>query len=251
MIKLNQTIITPTIFPDKTSQIWKLDTKILNNVVNCITWEFENESEFMQVAQLANLLRTISSARMTLNVPYFPYARQDKPISNESTFALRTFCMMLKQLDFNMIVTQDLHSNIAFEYLDNLTSNFPADFINDTLNTVKPDFIVYPDKGAKARYSSKIKFPSITIIKERNQITGDLKFVCVENPEGLELQGSKCLIVDDLCDAGGTFILATKELHNLGVKSVNLYTTHGLYTKGLTQLRESGIIRIFNRLGEV
>ena len=61
----------------------------------------------------------------------------------------------------------------------------------------------------------------------------------------------KVLIVDDLTDAGGTFILTAKELLSNGVKEIGLYTTHGIYSKGTEILFNSGITRVFNLSGEV
>lgn len=42
MIKLNGYEVKPTIFPDGTSQVWKLPEMSILNSVNVITWEFEN-----------------------------------------------------------------------------------------------------------------------------------------------------------------------------------------------------------------
>lgn len=57
MIKLNGLEIKPTIFPDGTSQIWKI--KIDSNLDNqLIEWEFQHEGELMHVAQLLWLLNS-------------------------------------------------------------------------------------------------------------------------------------------------------------------------------------------------
>lgn len=247
MIYLNQLKIIPTFFPDGTSQVWKIDTSILNSRANCIKWDFENESEFLHVAQLVDLL-AITNTRITLQLDYFPYARQDKEINNHSTFALRTFCRQLSKLPVSDIFTVDLHSNVAFEYLGNLTSTIPYGTIEDIIITTKSDFVIFPDKGAKTRYN-KIELPSFSIQKERNQLNGQLKILGIEG-DPRTLLGKNVLIVDDICDGGGTFILAAEELRQHGVKTINLYTSHGIYSKGLHPLREAGILRIFNFKGE-
>jgi ribose-phosphate pyrophosphokinase len=66
----------------------------------------------------------------------------------------------------------------------------------------------------------------------------------------LELTGKTCLIVDDICDGGGTFVLAANYLHSLGAKNIALYTTHGIYSKGTDVLSDNHISRIFNYKGE-
>lgn len=254
MITLNQIQIKPTIFPDKTSQIWQIDATILNSIVNCIKWDFESEAELMHVAQLVHLLREISDARITLQMDYFPYARQDKPVSNSSTFAVRTFVSILDNLGIDDIITFDVHSDIPSKLFirTRFTNQFPLDRIDDVIMEVKPDLVIYPDAGAEKRYAGKIGHPYAVMDKKRNQLTGALEMNGLKAPEDdLIINGDVCLVVDDLCDGGGTFIQAAKALYSSGAKQVHLYTSHGIYSKGLTPLREAGIIRIFNRKGEV
>lgn len=253
MIYLNQKKLDVTIFPDKTSQVWKIDESNLYGVVNTINWEFESEAELMHVAQLVHLLREISDARITLNMPYFPYARQDKPVSNTSTFAVRTFVSILDNLGIDDIMTYDVHSDIPKSLFvrTRFHNHLPDEEIGDLADKLGVDLICFPDKGAETRYAKIIGRPYIVMNKVRNQLTGELQMKGIQSPEDdLIITGDKILIVDDLCDGGGTFILAANELYSLGVSKVYLYTSHGLYTKGLTPLREAGIIRIFDKTGE-
>jgi len=251
MIYLNQKKLDVTIFPDKTSQVWKIDESNLYGVVNTINWEFESEAELMHVAQLVHLLREISDARITLRMDYFPYARQDKPVSNSSTFAVRTFVNILDNLGIDDIITYDIHSDIPQSLFikTRFTNHFPNEEIETVIMKVNPTLLVYPDKGASKRYGDKIKYPFVTIDKHRDQLSGLIYTLGIL--ETTSVHDTICLIVDDLADGGGTFILAAKELYSLGAKEVHLYTSHGIYSKGLTPLREAGIIRIFNRKGEV
>lgn len=252
MIKLNDVVVTPTIFPDKTSQVWKIDTSILKNNGNTITWEFEHENEFLHVAQLKKLISVLKpNISISLNVPYFPYARQDHVVSNATTFALRSFLELLSSLRFNEVYTVDLHSNIPFEYIDNLTNVYPNQAIKNAIDSFQPDLIVFPDKGAQMRYAHRFTLPHISIHKERDQLTGYLTIKGIINNDNIILSGKKCLIVDDLCDGGGTFILAAQELFNADVKEVGLYTTHGIYSKGVQVLKDNLISRVFNLNGEV
>lgn len=252
MIRLNDVVVTPTIFPDKTSQVWKIDISILKNNVNMIAWQFENENEFLHVAQLKKLVNNLRpNARTILNIPYFPYARQDHVVSNATTFALRSFLELLNTLRFDGIFTVDLHSNIPFEYLDNLTNVYPHEAIKNAIDSFQPDLIVFPDKGAQMRYAHRFALPHISIHKERDQLTGYLTIKGIINNDNIILSGKKCLIVDDLCDGGGTFILAAQELFNADVKEVGLYTTHGIYSKGVQVLKDNLISRVFNLNGEV
>lgn len=251
MIKCNGIEVKPLIFSDKTSQIWKLKEEQLRPDVNVITWDFENESEFLHIAQLSELLfKTQPGASSILEIPYFPYARQDKPISNESTFALISFCKLLRTLPINSIQTKDIHSRVAFDYLDNLYSNPVTIEILNTAKECEANLIVFPDKGAYVRYSNLIDMKCLVVNKSRDPLTGQLSI------SGLigdieKIKGSNILIVDDLCDAGGTFLLTAQELRKYNPNTVSLYTSHGIYSKGTQIIFEGGIDRIFNLKGEI
>lgn len=85
MIYLNDLPLEVTTFPDGTSQVWKITDFILKNKSVNVTWEFTSEAEFMHLAQLKDLL-DYYSVKARLHITYLPYARQDKPISNTTTF---------------------------------------------------------------------------------------------------------------------------------------------------------------------
>lgn len=249
MIRLNNYIITPTIFPDKTSQVWKLP-KELSVEYNKIIWDFENEAEFIHIAQLCDLL---TGTHIELQIPYFPYARQDKDVSNTSTFALRTFCRILDALPVNLVKTYDLHSNVAKQILKKPLIVESADQrIKDVMEETCTELVVFPDAGAKTRYGVVAgKTHVVYFTKIRNQLTGEITGMSSDNDEIFK-KVNNILIVDDLCDGGATFTHIAKYIKNITkYPEINLYTSHGLYTKGTQILKDNGINRIFNRLGEV
>ena len=86
MINVNGIILNITTFSDKTTQVWKL-TNLKNSLH--VVWDFENESEIIHLAQLKDLADASGIDFSTLLISYLPYARQDKEVSNETTFALR------------------------------------------------------------------------------------------------------------------------------------------------------------------
>lgn len=86
--------VNVTIFPDKTSQVWKLDPEILEEENVEIIWRFDHEGELFQLQQLRDLLYSYH-VWPSLYIEYLPYARQDKRISNETTWALSSFAQLL------------------------------------------------------------------------------------------------------------------------------------------------------------
>ncbi len=250
MILANGISILPTIFPDKTSQVWHIDSSILTAVDVKITWEFEHESELLWLVQLVYLIHhTGRNNTIKLYIPYLPYGRQDKDISNESTFSLYVFADIINNLDLDAVYTIDVHNYDMFEaYFYNAHNIIPVTYIDNTIKSSNPDLIGFPDKGAVERYSF-MTLPSVIGDKERDPATGYLVYKGISND--VDLNGKSVLIVDDICDGGMTFILFSKLLYEKGASEVNLYTTHGIYSKGIDCLKKAGIKHIYNRNGEV
>lgn len=254
MISINGIGFTPTVFPDGTSQMWKLPEKALDVLykegVCTIKWDFESEAEFIHLAQLKTLLDTYCPV-INLDMPYLPYARQDKRIDNNSTFALHTFAKLLNSLNFNQVTVLDAHNNFRANMINGLVDGSPKRHISYAQQTLDVDLLLFPDAGAKLRYeaySLEMCWPkSVYADKVREQATGLIKGITIVG----KVKGKKLLIVDDICDGGMTFILVAKEALAQGAKEVHLYVTHGIFSKGLAPLLESGIKRIFTHKGEV
>lgn len=253
MIKIHNEIIKPTIFPDKTSQVWKLSQETLEYIERNkdieVLWEFESEDELIRVCQLSDLVSSLRDyVYLILKCPYLPYARQDKTISNDSTFAKITFCSILSRF-YDEIFCIDVHSNNDF--YPPITSIYPEKEIEFAINDSNSNLICYPDSGAKTRYKNKC---DILMKKVRDQSTGEIVGIDLdlENSTNHEnLPNSIVIIVDDLCDGGRTFIETSKVLLSKGASIVNLYTTHGIYSKGLEVIHNSGIDRIYDKTGLV
>lgn len=254
MILLNKVEIKPTIFPDKTSQVWKLDRAlIVDSEKYDIEWFFENEAELIHLCQLTLLLNRYG-IQPDLYIDYLPYGRQDKPISNTSTFALRVLIRILESFDFKRIEILDAH-NPDFFYPPNFSIVYPQAQLTHAMEETGSNCICYPDSGAFNKYfiyrNMYIDDFSIRIIsgnKIRDQLTGDIiSYDLIDNPN----QNAKVMIVDDICDGGWTFKLLAEKLFEKGAIEVNLFVTHGLFNKGTRVLKIAGINRVFTANGEI
>jgi len=246
MILLNDVLIISTLFPDKTSQVWKIPEQALEPGGAYIKWEFESEDEIMLLAQLKDLLDSKGILVSLLEIKYLPYARQDKSINNNQTFALHSFAGLLNSLKFSTITCLDAHSKVAAEVIDNLTVIDPTREIENAIKHTKPDLLCYPDAGAMDKYTTMSGLPYVYGEKVRDQETG---YITSYKLKG-DVKGKSVLIVDDICDGGMTFCLLTEQLLDAGATEVNLYVTHGIFSKGLSVLTAAGIKRIFTRRGE-
>lgn len=246
MIYLNGDPVNTTLFPDNTSQVWKLDPKHLEQERATIRWEFTHEGEVMQLAQLKALL-DLTVDRVYLHIDYLPYGRQDKPVSNDTTFALLSFSRIINSLDFTEIFIMDPHSKIALADIWRSQAVYPHGPVYRAFFQTESDIVCYPDHGAQDKYSRIYDFhPYIYGEKVRNQLTGHIESYNVVG----DCRDKRVLIVDDICDGGKTFELLADQLHVMGAEEVNLFVTHGIFSKGLRNLYNSDIERIFTNKGE-
>ena len=254
MLYLNGYPVPITVFPDKTSQVWKLREESFNNIEpSAIDWYFEDDAEIFRLVQLVELVRAKSkNMQVHLRVGYLPYARQDKEYGNESTFALRSFAKLLNVLNFTRIEVLDVHSNVATELIGGLVNVTGASRIQKAAyGEVKAETIIFPDQGACDRYFGDYHLfndrKHIVGQKERDQSTGAITGYYLANKTMIE---DPVLVVDDICDGGATFVALAQELKRQGVEDFNLYVTHGLFSKGVNRLFDAGYKRIFTYEGE-
>lgn len=258
MIKVNSIQIKPTRFPDKTTQIWNLPDEVFSEKLAKVEWDFDYESELIELAQVKDLLDE-NKIKADLYLDFLPYGRQDKYVRNHNTFALYSFAKLLNALSFDRVYCLDPHSETATRLINNFIPYYPIKTIKNLKIKLEADMLCYPDSGAKYKYSQILGEPAIFADKIRDQITGKITSLKIGTDSGTLINtlspdfGSKLekiLIVDDLCDGGTTFTMLAKELYRIGAKEVNLFVTHGIFSKGLHVLYEAGIERVFTNKGE-
>jgi ribose-phosphate pyrophosphokinase len=250
MIYINGSPLNVTMFPDQTSQVWNVpQLEIPNTNWVHVMWEFSHEGEFMQLAQLRDLLGQYGFMS-TLRIKYLPYGRQDKVVSNKTTFALHTFSKLLNSLHFEEVIIHDPHSNLALELIRNSKAQYPEKELEKVAMLTDCGTICYPDKGAVEKYSKVYPWVYVYGEKVRDQATGRITKYEIRNEFWKSVRNERVLIVDDICDGGATFVLLAKELRERGATNVDLFVTHGLFTKGLKPLFDAGINRIFTQAGE-
>lgn len=242
MILLNREDISQyvTNFPDLTRQLWKISPTLLNSQgQNFIEWLYESDAELMILHQLTLLLKQYNPpSYIYLSIPYLPYGRQDKDIDNSSTFALHSLAAILNTLPVHSISTRDVHSDIATSLIHRLSSLPISDYERLSKNY---DYVVFPDKGAAARYSTHFSaIPHIICEKVREQSTG--KITGIKLQEKIKLtQPVRLLVVDDICDGGATFTaladhLYSTRVYNGKIDKLDLIVTHGIFSKGFSKL---------------
>lgn len=188
-------------------------------------------------------------------IPYLPYARQDRVAVAGDPIAIEVLAEVLATTGVRSFATVDAHSPAsvaAFAKVGAVLVNVPAmPWLDRYLTTLRtrtdqPVWFVAPDKGARTRTTAAavaLSRPDRTIgvlhcEKVRDPVTGKLQGfrLADDSPQALG-NNPLVVIVDDICDGGGTFLGVASALRtNHGPVPLHLWTSHGIHSKGLDEL---------------
>ena len=200
-----------------------------------------NPSFIVELSLLVNALRDEfpESVHFDLDLPYIPYSRQDRVCAVGDAFGLKVFADQLNSLNFRYVIIFDAHSDVSPALINNCINREVKN-----LFVLNPEFIskyshlVAPDAGAYKKVNSiasHFNLPVIPALKTRDTATGRLSNTVVVT-EGVE-NPTRLLVIDDLCDVGGTFLaLGAKLKQAFPHTPIDLYISHGIFAKGLNGL---------------
>ncbi len=239
----------------------KLDTKNLKYLYDTlipytIVARIQNSNDALTLAFLKDAIErwhwNAFAIKPTINLfmPYLPYARQDRVCDKGESLSLKVFANYINYLNFNKVKVVDPHNvsatEIAFDNNFEIISQF--DVINRwaSIYELGKTVFVSPDAGATKKTAEIAKYFShdtfIRSDKLRDLTNGNIKETIVYCDN---LKGQAVTIVDDLADGAATFAFLAKELKKKNAGNINLYVTHGIFSKGFEFLFESGISEIW------
>lgn len=227
----------------------KIDPAVLEpGVPVCITVQARGTDEALLVLLAADALRRLGVRQMELFIPYFPGARQDRVMTPGEPLSARVYAGLINAAGFDRVTVFDPHSDVTPALLDRCEALNNHAFIAQVLSEI-PDArnltLVAPDAGAaKKMHQLTVALGherTVQCDKVRDVRTGRLSAAQVFAPD---LAGADCLIVDDICDGGGTFLALADALRAKNAGRLFLAVSHGIFGKGVEVLR-SPFERVF------
>lgn len=248
-----QVDVTHGVFPD--GAVWLKVTGTLPSfarVMRIRVAAMRDMNDFMLLAQLVEAVRHVTDINIShLELAWLPWARQDRHMVTGDSFALKVFANQLNTLNFDKVFILDPHSDAAAAAIHHCVAIAQETCLlqSETLRRAIRQgelMLVAPDAGALKKIHNVAKASGAQtyaiLTKARDVATGNLTgFALVSG----DVAGKDLLIVDDLCDAGGTFIGSAQVLRDAGARSVSLYVTHGVFSKGVKNLLNNGIDAIY------
>ena len=197
----------------------------------CVVCSLMDSIKLVQLLQTANAIDNLFAKKKQLVIPYLMAARYDRlmvPGSGES-FDLKVIATLINSMNFERVYLYDVHSEVSLALINNCV-NVPN--IRLVMEYSQPDSVlIVPDAGATKKAPKYFEWnknltDTVQCVKKRDLTNGNL-FLTVLEPE--KCADRNCVIIDDLCDGGGTFLAIASQIK---AKRLTLIVTHGIFSKG-------------------
>lgn len=203
----------------------------------CSTESQSVNDNLMELFLLIRTMKRSSASSITVVIPYYGYARQDRKTSPRVPISAADVALMLEAAGADRIVTVDLHCGQIQGFfhdspVDNLyaSTKFVPYFVSKDLQNV---VVVSPDAGGVERAKKFIEYmgqhgieAQMAIISKQRAAAGVIDSMKLIG----DVKGSDVIIVDDMCDTGGTLVQAAQLLKDEGANRVFAAITHPVFS---------------------
>ena len=187
----------------------------------------------MEQLIMVDALKRASAKRVTVIMPFYPYARQDKKHMGREPISARLIADMFKTAGADRIMTVDLHTAQIQGFFDGPVDHLLAHsqlceyviqkYGTEDVTVVSPDSgrVRVAEKwadslgGVPLAFVHKTRDPLVPNQIKANRVVGDVA-------------GRTCILIDDMIDTGGTIAGAVRVLADAGAKDVVIAATHGV-----------------------
>lgn len=218
----------------------KIISKLENVTEVTITHRIQSFNDIGTLLLATNALKNMGIKKLHVVLPYFPAARQDRLMVSGEPLSVKVYANIINAQNFESVTVFDPHSEVTPALLNNCRIIDNHKFIERITQQLSDNLLlISPDGGAlKKIYKVAAYLQNYEVVecsKSRNVRTGQLTGFKVYADD---LQGKDCLIVDDICDGGGTFLGLAKELKTKNAGNLYLAISHGIFSKGFDELQK-------------
>lgn len=192
------------------------------------------DSGIMDILLTADASINAGSKKSILLVPYFGYARQDTMFQQYEAVSAKVLSDLFVER-FEKIFVVNMHSPEGMAFMGERGEEIRAEPVLG--RQVKEDgneIVVSPDEGFKEEGENISRVAGLQVIALSKERVSDIK-VKISIPEGVNIEGKKVALTDDLISTGGTILESSKVLKQHGAKEINVYCVHGLFVSGTSK----------------
>lgn len=186
----------------------------------------------MEQLIMIDALKRASAKRITVVVPFYGYARQDKKHRGREPISARLMADLFKTAGADRLMTVDLHTSQIQGFFDGpvdhlfalplLASHVASKVGSDKITVVSPDA---GRVRVAERWTDVLGAPLAIIHKRRDpDVPNQVRVLEVVG----DVEGRVCVVVDDMIDTGGTIVKAAETLFENGASEVIVAATHGI-----------------------
>jgi ribose-phosphate pyrophosphokinase len=175
-----------------------------------------------------------------LFIPYFPGARQDVAVPGVP-LTVNVYAQIINDLFLQGVFIVDPHSAVTPALVHNCHILYPWELgLQFSVATAHYEGIICPDAGAEKRVNIARHMLGLEDVpvyhgrKTRDPLTGKLSNFAIDDLDPFK---NVFLMIDDICDGGGTFIELAKIVYSVNpLAKLDLMVTHGIFSKGTSDL---------------
>jgi ribose-phosphate pyrophosphokinase len=187
----------------------------------------------MEQLIMVDALKRASAKRITVVLPFYGYARQDKKHRGREPISARLMADLFKTAGANRLICVDLHTSQIQGFFDGPVDHLMAlpilsDYVRDKYGDQQLA-VVSPDAGrikVAEQWSARLNNAPLAFIHKTRDI--DRPNETVANRVVGEVEGRVCILVDDMIDTGGTICKAADALMDAGAAGVVIAATHAI-----------------------
>ena len=187
------------------------------------------DQNLMELLIMMDTFVRASAERVTAVIPYFGYARSDKKDRPRVPIAAKLVSNLIGTAGASRVLTVDLHASQIQGFFDIPVDHLYAapivvDYFSE--NPIDNLIVVAPDTGGaeRARAYAKRLQAGLALCDKRRERANEADIMNIVG----DVEGKNCLIVDDMCDTGGTICKVAKALHEAGANEVFACFTHAI-----------------------
>ena len=194
---------------------------------------------------MVDALKRASAKRITVVLPFYGYARQDKKHRGREPISARLMADLFKTAGADRLMAVDLHTAQIQGFFDGPVDHLMAmpilaDYVRDKYGD-EDLVVVSPDAGrikVAEQWAERLGNRPLAFIHKTRDITRPNESVA--NRVIGEVEGRMCVLVDDMIDSGGTICKAAEAIMAEGAKGVIIAATHGILSGTASErLRDS------------
>jgi len=187
------------------------------------------DQNLMELLIMIDAFQRASAERVTAVIPYFGYGRSDKKDRPRVPIASKLVANLITTAGAERVLTVDLHASQIQGFFDVPVDHlFAAPVVVDYFqeNPIENMIVVAPDTGGAERaraYAKRLNTGLALCDKRRDRAN----VAEVMNVVG-DVKDKNCLIIDDMCDTGGTICKVADALYANGANDIYACFTHAV-----------------------